>query len=232
MAFDGTGNFNLIYDWPNDKANGIPITASRMQGQEQDMAANGFGLCLTRDGQGFATANLPMGGFKHTGAAVATAAGQYVVYQQWLLTKFAAYMSASTTNATGDGTAYTVPVDTADFNVNSAFSTGTGLFTAPVAGVLSARGRAQLSPVTNSFTEVFCSLNTSGGLTYIGGGDTSTIAVNTVTNQMNVSIADDILLAAGETVAFVVRAFGGSKGIGVVGGRTFSRFSGIFYPSV
>lgn len=77
MPFNGSGVFNLVYNWENDANNNIPITASRMDGQESDMAQNGFDLCLTRDGQGFATANLPMGGFKHTGVAAATARTDY-----------------------------------------------------------------------------------------------------------------------------------------------------------
>ncbi len=57
MGWNGTGTFNLTYTWPNDAANGIPITDTRMQTQEQDMAGNGFGNCITRDGQGKASAS-------------------------------------------------------------------------------------------------------------------------------------------------------------------------------
>ena len=57
MGWNGTGTFNLAYSWPNDAANGIAITDTRMQTQEQDMAGNGFGNCITRDGQGKASAN-------------------------------------------------------------------------------------------------------------------------------------------------------------------------------
>lgn len=50
-GFNGLGQFFFTYNWVNDAANGIPITASRMDGQFND-AANGFDLCLTRDNQG------------------------------------------------------------------------------------------------------------------------------------------------------------------------------------
>lgn len=59
MPFDGTGNWILPYNWVQDKANGIPITASRMQAQEQDMSANGFSAVVTRDAQGAPTATMP-----------------------------------------------------------------------------------------------------------------------------------------------------------------------------
>lgn len=60
MGWNGSGTFTLTYSWVNDAANAIPITASRMDTQEQDMAGNGFGNCVTRDGQGkLATDFLP-----------------------------------------------------------------------------------------------------------------------------------------------------------------------------
>lgn len=68
MPYNGSGTFNLSYNWPNDAANSIPIEATRMQAQEQDMAT-GLSNCLTRDGQSTWLANQPAGGFKITGLA-------------------------------------------------------------------------------------------------------------------------------------------------------------------
>lgn len=81
-GWNGSGVFSLPYNWTADAAAGIPITASRMDTQFATVATAGFGNTLTRDGQGQPSANLPMNGFKHTGVAVATADGEYVVYQQ------------------------------------------------------------------------------------------------------------------------------------------------------
>jgi hypothetical protein len=75
-GFDGNGNFILPYNWQTDKANGIKIRADRMDGQDQAIA-DGLTDCVTRDGQSPATANLPMGGFKHTGVAAASARTDY-----------------------------------------------------------------------------------------------------------------------------------------------------------
>lgn len=76
-GFNGVGVFSFTYNWVNDATNGVPITASRMDTQFAD-ATGGFDLCLTRDGQGSASANLPMNGFNHTGVGNATANNQYV----------------------------------------------------------------------------------------------------------------------------------------------------------
>lgn len=76
MPFNGTGTFVRLYSWQIDRDNGIKIRADRMDA-EMDGFATGLSTCVTRDGQSPATANLPMGGFKHTGVADGTARDQY-----------------------------------------------------------------------------------------------------------------------------------------------------------
>ena len=66
MAFNGSGTFNRIYNWVNDKANGFKITASRMDG-EFDGIATGLSQCITKDGQTTISANIPMANYKFTG---------------------------------------------------------------------------------------------------------------------------------------------------------------------
>jgi hypothetical protein len=72
MAFNGSGTFNRIYNWVNDKANGFKITASRMDG-EFDGIATGLSQCITKDGQTTITANIPLNNYKLTGASNGTA---------------------------------------------------------------------------------------------------------------------------------------------------------------
>lgn len=81
MPFNGAGVFNRLYSWVNDAANGIKIRADRMDNEMNGMAT-GLTTCVTRDGQSPATANLPMGGFKHTNAAAATSVGEYLTLGQ------------------------------------------------------------------------------------------------------------------------------------------------------
>jgi hypothetical protein len=72
MAFNGSGTFNRIYNWVNDKANGFKITASRMDG-EFDGIATGLSQCITKDGQTTITANIPLNNNKLTGVGNGTA---------------------------------------------------------------------------------------------------------------------------------------------------------------
>ena len=51
MAYDGNGNFVRIHNWTQDAANGIDITASEMDAEDNGFAA-GLSKAVTRDGQG------------------------------------------------------------------------------------------------------------------------------------------------------------------------------------
>ncbi|WP_052738474.1 hypothetical protein [Robbsia andropogonis] len=81
MSFNGQGVFNPLYNWQQDAAQGLNIQADRMQGQDQDMA-NGLSNCITKDGQSTPTANLKMGGFRHTNASAGVADSDYATMAQ------------------------------------------------------------------------------------------------------------------------------------------------------
>ncbi|MHB8272979.1 hypothetical protein [Bradyrhizobium sp.] len=82
MGWNGSGTFNRIFSWVADKAAGLDIIASRMDTDTNDIASAGFGNCLTRDGQGQPTANLPMAGFRHTGVQNAVIRSDYSAFGQ------------------------------------------------------------------------------------------------------------------------------------------------------
>ena len=80
MAWDGTGQYvlNPLY---TPEVNGNVVDAPRYNGALTDIAA-GITNCVAKDGQNTPTADLPMGGYKHTGVAQAEAAGEYVEFAQ------------------------------------------------------------------------------------------------------------------------------------------------------
>lgn len=82
MSWNGSGSFVRLYSWVADAAAGIDITASRMDNDTNDITGNGFGNTLTRDGQGSATASLPMNTFAHTNVGNAAARNQYAAAGQ------------------------------------------------------------------------------------------------------------------------------------------------------
>jgi microcystin-dependent protein len=82
VPWNGSGSFNRIFSWVADKAAGLDISSSRMDADTNDISANGFGNCLTRDGQGQPAANLPMNGFRHTGVQNAVNRTDYAAFGQ------------------------------------------------------------------------------------------------------------------------------------------------------
>ena len=62
-GFDGSGNFNRVYNWQSDASASIKILASRHDDEDNNFA-QGLSRVITRDGQSPPTADLPMGGKK------------------------------------------------------------------------------------------------------------------------------------------------------------------------
>ena len=112
MAWSG-GQFtraNGDTGWVDDATALIGIEAGRHDTQDNDFKT-GINATLTKDGTNTPTANLPMGGFKHTGVALAVASTDYARYDQALaliptgtIWQYAA-TSAPTGWLTCDGTA-------------------------------------------------------------------------------------------------------------------------------
>lgn len=81
MAFNGSGTFVRVHNWVDDDENGIDIEPDRHD-EEDDGFATGLSNCITKNGETTITANLPMGGFRHTGVGIASARNHYGVVSQ------------------------------------------------------------------------------------------------------------------------------------------------------
>lgn len=82
MSWNGSGIFNRLFSWVADKNAGLNISASRMDSDTNDITSNGFNNCLTRDGQGSASANQPMNGFLHNNVGPGAARTDYTRLDQ------------------------------------------------------------------------------------------------------------------------------------------------------
>ncbi|MCC6889610.1 MAG: hypothetical protein IT536_13835 [Hyphomicrobiales bacterium] len=58
MAFNGTGTHVRVHDWTTDLTNTIPVTASRMDAEHDDIST-ALSNCICRDGQSTTTARIP-----------------------------------------------------------------------------------------------------------------------------------------------------------------------------
>lgn len=80
MGWSG-GTFTRVHDWTDDEAGGVDILSTRMD-EEDDNFEAGINACLTKDGSNSPSANLPMGGMRHTGAGNGTDLNDYTLVTQ------------------------------------------------------------------------------------------------------------------------------------------------------
>lgn len=71
MPFNGSGVFQRVYSWVQDRANGIVVSADRTDTEDNGFAA-GLSNCICKDGQTTITNNIPMANFKFTGLGSGT----------------------------------------------------------------------------------------------------------------------------------------------------------------
>jgi hypothetical protein len=75
MPWNGSGGFVRKHNWTQEAAAGIAMLPDRFDDDTNDITAAGLGNCITRDGQGVPTANVPFGGFRITVLGTPLAAG-------------------------------------------------------------------------------------------------------------------------------------------------------------
>jgi len=83
MGYDGAGNYTRQRNFSADQSAGIKILASAMD-QELDDFASAMALPVLRNGNNTPTADLPMGGQKHTNVGGATSANNYLRVREFI----------------------------------------------------------------------------------------------------------------------------------------------------
>lgn len=205
MPFNGSGVFQRLFSWTTDAANNIPISATRTDSDSNDIAA-GLTDCITRDGQSVALANLPMGNFRHTGAANPVNPQDYVTlfYGQ---ANFNAKLSYTPVNKAGDtgigslGITGTI-TSSGSQTAGEQFSSG-GNFTSTTGNVVlqpTGSGNVILRP-NNGSTTGQISISSSGNL--LAQGDVS--GVNIVSSANFTGPAANAVLQTGTSGTIFLR---------------------------
>ncbi len=96
-GWNGAGEFSRAYDWTNERDADYNIDATKFD-VENDAFAAGINNCIAKDGQNAATADLPMGGNKHTGVAKGTASTHYARVSQVQVGEFSGGTTGGSAN--------------------------------------------------------------------------------------------------------------------------------------
>lgn len=131
MSYNGSGTFNL-YSPGNPVVTGTTISSTWANNTLSDIAI-GLSTAITKDGQTTPTANLPMGGYKFTGLAAGSTAGDSLRYEQ-LFTTSAVALLGPMNWVTGSSIASAATVNLTTATGNAAHITGTTAITAVTLG--------------------------------------------------------------------------------------------------
>ena len=129
---------------------------------------------------------------------------------------FSAYLSATQTGVTGDGTQFTPIYDGVLTNVGSAYNNTTGVFTAPATGVYMF---GYLTCYQNiGASTAFINAFASGAPQNFNFRADQYTAANATSGTLIVNGATTVPLDAGTTMQMLVAAFGATKTVGIEGG--------------
>ena len=123
-----------------------------------------------------------------------------------------AYQSANQTNKTGDGTAYTILFDTVTKDQNSNYNSGTGVFTAPVAGVYACFAQITITNLIVGHT------GASGGFTGLATSGACNPFAMSASGTLTLTYSGVFSLAAGTTFSTPITVTGSTKTVQVTGG--------------
>lgn len=159
-GFNGSGTYVRGYNWVNDAANAIDITASRVDADMADVV-NAFNICLTRDGQGKPSADFNFNGFGGINLKSGTAAAPSLSWLSGTNDGFYLITATQIGVAVGGSNVATFDSSGIDNTIIGGTAAAAGYFTTLASsGVLTASGTAYtptVAVVAATTTTIDCS---------------------------------------------------------------------------
>jgi len=137
---------------------------------------------------------------------------------------FAAYLSVTATNATGDGSAYQIACNTEIYDALGNFGGLGKIFTAPEDGLYGFVMGAYIYPLTSNHTYAYDALVTSNRTYFLNERNPYAVAYQNTYNSTGFNILAQ--MDAGDTAWPEIVVSGGSKTVNVYGSNTYTFFSG------
>jgi hypothetical protein len=151
--------------------------------------------------------------------------GSAPTFQPAPVALFQAYLSATATNVSGDGTVYTIAFNSTAWNVGSCFNTGTYTFTAPTTGKYLFTGTTWSTDFTVAHTQAYQLLVTTGGNYNLYSVNPYVVAGN---GTLQLSWSATVSMSSGNTATLSYGAVGGTKIVDIAGTQGATTFSGSY----
>jgi len=245
MAWNGAGVFSRTNGaqtgsttWQDSRDAGNNILASQHDTHDEDLAT-GINNCLTKDGQNSPTANLPMGGYAHTGVGNGTTRTHYAAVGQVQDSGLIHATSGGTANAQTLTLAPVLPAYKAGQIIS--FIAGSGLTNTGAAtmNVNTLGARSIYKPFGPSLELVAGDIEAGGAYTLVDNGsayqllgasravakdqDVTVVSTTSKTNLMAYTFPQDSLLTERGVLARISGTFTNSTGVAqtITWGGTF-----------
>lgn len=159
MPFNGSGTYVLPTNSFNPAVGNTTISSSAWNATAADLAG-ALSTCLTKDGQTTPTDDIPMGGYKITGAASGTDPGDYVTLGQVQTQTFTGNVVFAAQNSANQGVTSGSPSTlTCAETVDPASCFSASALTAPVTGYYEISGL--ISAIGTTITSLLVDINKS-----------------------------------------------------------------------